>query len=114
MLLTTDRVERRAFELGTGWTLAPEGACRGDVCVPLAADGVGDAGVDVASIADRLGMPIVRHSGALAALGPATFGGHALATATAPDLVLPDLEGRPFDLASLRGEKVVLVAWSPY
>ncbi len=117
MLLTTDRVERRAFERGTGWKLEPEGACRGDVCVPLPGllgDPKGDDEVDVASIAERLGMPIVRHSDALAALGPATTGGNALATATAPDLVLPDFEGRPFDLASLRGEKVVLVAWSPY
>ncbi len=114
MLLTTDRVDRRAFELGTGWTLEPEGACRGDVCVPLTSDAVGNDGVDIASIADRLGMPIVRHSDALAALGPATFGGNALATAQAPDLVLPDLEGRSFDLSSLRGQKVVLVAWSPY
>ena len=114
MLLTTDRVDRRAFELGTGWTLEPEGACRGEVCVPLPSDAVGDDGVDVAGIADRLGMPIVRHSNDLAALGPSTFGGTVLPTADAPELVLPDLDGKPFDLASLRGQKVVLVAWSPY
>jgi hypothetical protein len=59
-------------------------------------------------------MPIVRHSDELAALGPATFGGKALATAEVPELVLPDLEGSSFDLRSLRGQKVVLVAWSPY
>ncbi len=114
MLLTTDRVDRRAFERGTGWALEPKGACRGDVCVPLESDAVSDDRVDVASIADRLGMPIVRHSDALASLGPATHGGNALATALAPDLVLPDLDGQPFDLSSLRGQKVVLVAWSPY
>jgi hypothetical protein len=114
MLLTTDRVDRHAFERGTGWKLEPRGACRGDVCVPLASDALGDDLVDLASIADRLGMPIIRHSEALASLGPATLGGKALATAEAPDLVLPDLEGRPFDLSSLRGQKVVLVAWSPY
>ena len=113
-MLLTGRLDREAFERGTGWALRPQGACRGDVCVPLPDDAVSDARVDVASIADRLGMPIVRHSTALAALGPATFGGNALATAAAPDLVLPDLEGRAFDLASLRGQKVVLVAWSPY
>ena len=116
MLLTTDTPDRGAFERGTGWALRPEGACRGKVCVPLP-DGGGlrdDGTVDVASVADRLGMPIVRHSSALAALGPASHGGHVLATAVAPALTLPDLEGRPFDLSSLRGQKVVLVAWSPY
>lgn len=114
MLITNQTVERAAFERGTGWALRPEGACRGQVCAPLGAGAVRGDAVDVAVVAERLGMPIVRHSAALAALGPATFGGRALATALAPQLVLPDLEGRPFDLASLRGRKVCLVAWSPY
>ena len=113
MLLTTDRVGIPDFERGTGWALRPEGACRGDVCVPLERVPEGDD-VDVAKLAEPLGMPIVRHSDDLAALGPATFGGKALATAEAPELVLPDLEGKAFDLRSLRGQKVVLVAWSPY
>lgn len=114
MLWTTGRVDRDAFEAGSGWTLKPEGACRAELCVPLPDGAVVGDEVDVEVLAERLGMPIVRHSETLAAIGPATHGGHALPSATAPELVLPDLEGRPFDLASLRGEKVVLVAWSPY
>ena len=42
------------------------------------------------------------------------IGGQALATVTAPELVLPDVDGNLFDLRSLLGKKVVLVAWSPY
>ncbi len=114
MLLTTDRVSREDFERGTGWILKREGACRGEVCVPLPDGAVADDKVDVTAVSERLGMPIARHSGELASLGPATFGGTVLTTADAPELVLPDLEGQPFDLASLRGQKVVLVAWSPY
>ena len=113
MLLTSDHVEVSAFERDTGWTLKPEGACRGDVCVPLGSPPSGDR-IEVAPLAETLGMPIVRHADDLAALGPATFGGRALTTAEAPALVLPDLDGKPFDLRSLRGQKVVLVAWSPY
>ena len=113
MLLTTDRTSIEDFERGTGWALRPEGACRGEVCVPL--EGIELGGdIDVAKLAEKLGMPIVRHSENLAAVGPATFGGKVLATAAAPDLVLPDLDGNEFDLRSLRGQKVVLVAWSPY
>ena len=114
MLLTTDRVDREAFEHDTGWALRPQGACRGDACVPLPGTALRDDAVDVSQIAERLGMPIVRHSEKLASLGPATFGGRVLASATDTELTLPDLEGKPFDLRSLRGQKVVLVAWSPY
>ncbi len=114
MLLMTDKLDREAFERGTAWALRPESACRGDVCVPLTEGANIQDAVDVELIAGRLGMPIVRHSDTLAALGPATFGGSVLTTAEAPELILADLEGNPFDLASLRGQKVVLVAWSPY
>ncbi len=114
MLLMTNRLDRESFERGTGWALRPEGACRGDVCVSLPGGAVRPDAVAVEQVAERLGMPLVRHSDALASLGPATFGGNALLTSEAPELILPDLEGQPFDLASLRGQKVVLVAWSPY
>ena len=114
MLLTSDSVKVEEFQRGTGWALRPEGACRGDVCVPLGGDVTADANLDVAQLAEKLGMPIVRHSADLAALGPATFGGKVLATAEAPELILPDFDGNDFDLRSLRGQKVVLVAWSPY
>jgi len=101
------------FERGTGWAIRPEGACRGDVCVPLKTR-TGGGDLDVAAVASELGMPIVRHSPDLAALGPASLGGRALTSAEAPELVLPDFDGEEFDLRSLRGQKVVLVAWSPY
>ena len=41
-------------------------------------------------------------------------GERALLSAQMPDLVLPDLEGEPFDIASLRGSKVLLVAWASW
>jgi len=113
MLFETDEVGREEFERATGWSLRPEGACRGEVCVPLGDVATGER-VSATQLADKLGMPIVRHSDSLAAVGPATFGGSALASAEAPDLVLPDMQGKPFDLRSLRGQKVVVVAWSPY
>ncbi|HIF92721.1 MAG: hypothetical protein ABGX04_16750 [Myxococcales bacterium] len=113
MLITQTRIPKADFERGTGWSIRPEGACRGDVCVPLS-DGLTGNDVDVAGLANALGMSIVRHSRDLAALGPASLGGRALSSAEAPDLVLPDFAGNEFDLCSLRGQKVVMVAWSPY
>jgi hypothetical protein len=94
----------------TGWQIKPEGACLGELCVPL-----GGGAFELTAVAERLGMPLVqdRESGVWA-LGPSSLGGRALVTAQAPDLVLPDLDGKSFRLASLRGQKVVLVAWAPY
>jgi hypothetical protein len=60
-------------------------------------------------------MPLVHDEGAgLWALGPETLSGHALPSAEAPELVLPTIDGEEFRLSSLRGEKVLLVAWAPY
>ena len=113
MILDRLYVTKVDFERSTGWTLKPEGACRGDVCVPLPDSGGED--VDVVAVADRLGMPLIHDEAeGLWALGPASLSGHALATAEAPDLELPDLAGDMFRLRSLRGQKVLLVAWAPY
>lgn len=112
MILGRLETTAEEFERGTGWALKPQGACRGQLCVPLTGEAPG-ATVDVGKVAEALGMPVVEGGGAYA-LGPATVGGRALATATAPDLALPDLDGRPFTLSSLRGQKVLLVAWAPW
>lgn len=113
MLLRSLQVSKEAFEAGTGWTLKPEGACRGDVCIPLSRP-AGDT-VDVAQVARDMAMPLVAADGHdLWALGPAAIGSRALATAEAPDLQLPDLDGKTFSLSSLRGQKVLLYAWAPY
>ena len=47
VLLERLRVPLSEFESASGWSLKPQGACRGDVCVPLPADAVQDGVVDV-------------------------------------------------------------------
>jgi hypothetical protein len=113
MLLESLTIDRAAFEAGTGWTLKPEGACKGDVCIPLSrAPG---PTVDVAQLAQEMGLPLAAEpSRGLYALGPESIGARALTTAEAPELRLEDLSGREFRLSSLRGQKVLLYAWAPY
>jgi len=85
MLLRSLSIPKSEFEAGTGWQLKPEGACQGAVCIPLlqpAADPV-----DVVRVAADIGMPLVaapEHG--LWALGPASIGSRALASAQAPDV----------------------------
>jgi hypothetical protein len=113
MLLRSLQIPRADFEAGTGWVLKPEGACKGEVCIPLPTT-VADT-VDVAELATAIGLPVVEHAeSGLWALGPASAGSRALTTAAAGDLALPDLEGNTFHLSSLRGQKVLVYAWAPY
>jgi hypothetical protein len=110
MLLDRLDISPAEFHRLTGWEIKVEGACKGDTCVPLQS-----ADFDLAQTADRLGMALVADQREqLWALGPETLSGRALATADASDFALPDLDGNEFHLSSLRGQKVVLVAWAPY
>jgi hypothetical protein len=116
MILTSPGAELGELEHRTGWAIKPEGACKGEVCVPLPAGAVVDGTVDVRVLGDRLGMPLVHDEAhGLWALGPeSAVTGRALTTARAPALELPDLDGNPFSLASLLGQKVLLVAWASW
>lgn len=109
-------IDAAAFEARTGWAVKPEGACKGDICVPLPDDARGDGGrLDAPVLAGKLGMPLLHDEAHdLWALGPAAVSGRALDTAVAPDLELPDVDGNPFKLSSLHGKKVLLIAWASW
>lgn len=113
MILESLEIDRASFEARTGWSIKPQGACKGEMCVPLPGD-PGSPTLDARVLAERMGMPLVhdeRHG--LWALGPETMG-RALASAESPAIVLPDRNGEPFDLSSLRGQKVMLLAWASW
>ncbi len=112
MILETLEVDAATLEARTGWVIKPEGACKGDRCVPLPAHD-GDM-IDVRMLAERLGMPLIEDTASgLWSLGPEA-GGRALTSVEAPDLTLPDVDGNDFHLRSLRGKKVLLVAWASW
>lgn len=93
-----------------GWELKPEGACRGDMCVPLGSAATLD------EVAERLGMASVTDDASgRTALGPASVGGRALSSVQAPDLELPLVLGDGvWRLADQRGRRTVIVAWAPW
>jgi hypothetical protein len=112
VIFTSSSVPVAEFERVTGWLAKPEGLCRAQRCVPFrAAD---TATVELSAAAEALAMPLVHDTDhGLWALG-AEAGGRALRSAIAPDLELPDFRGGSFRLASLRGTKVLLVAWASW
>jgi len=116
--MTTDRLDLTVdeFEWMTGWEIKPEGACQHEVCVPLPPlDRDAEGRIDVTVVAEQLGMPIAHDEvHGLWALGPRSGDRRVLDSARMPELVLPGFDGGAFDVASLRGRKVVLMAWSSW
>ena len=90
--------------------------CRDDLCVPLPASAVGTNEVDLAAFWKKLGGPVV--SGATRdvwALGaPPEERNAALEGLEAPDFTLPDVDGTPRKLSTLRGKKVFLATWASW
>jgi hypothetical protein len=101
-----------------GWELRPEGLCRGDVCVPVRdrAMLVDDDGISLAALARVLDRPLaVDVDEGVAVLGASAAGRAArLASREAPDLTLPDLDGRLHSLRDQRGKKTLLIAWASW
>lgn len=110
----------RDTETATGWTLKPEGFCKGDICVPVpparVAEFVGDDEVNVAALWRLMGLPYARDaSGETWALGTsAAERSSQLQSLQAPDFSLPDLEGNIHSLDAQRGRKVLLVSWASW
>ena len=114
----TVRLAREALARATGWTLKPEGLCRGALCVPLRPGAAleGAEGVDLAGVAAALGRPLALDPAERAAYLGVGAGerARALAALEAPDFTLPDLDGRLHSLREHRGKKVLLVAYASW
>ncbi len=112
MILEKLEVGPEEFAQRTGWAINPEGACKGEVCISLPAS-TGPT-LDVRMLAERLRMPLIRDEAhGLWCLGPEAEG-KVLPAARAPELCLPEWRGGVFRLSSLRGMKVLLLAWASW
>lgn len=107
-------------KVATGWSMKPEGLCRGDLCVPVppssSAGYVMDDTINIAAFWRRMGRPIVHDAaGDVWVLGTSTAERRAsLRSLEAPDFALPDLNGKTRTLSEQRGKKVLLVAWASW
>lgn len=104
-----------AFEEATGWSVKPEGFCRGKVCIP-AGGAVADGTVDLEAYAMLTSRPLIVDARACAiSLGTAAEDrGHELGSLDAPDFTLPDLDGTLHSLSDYRGKKVLLAAYASW
>src|SRR5260221_11223888 len=97
MILKTLFVDAKELERRTGWVMKPEGACKGELCVPLPTR-TGTSQVDARVLAQRLSMPLLHdEEHKVWCLGPES-GARVLSSAVLPIIGFHDLEGNPFAL----------------
>jgi hypothetical protein len=107
-------IDAGEFRTATGWSLKPEGFCRGDTCVPVpsgrAHELVAGGAVNAAAFWGRMGYPVVHDAARRVwVLGTgAADRSTSLQSLEAPDFNLPDLCGRTRTLSEHRGKKVLL------
>jgi hypothetical protein len=111
------------LERSTGWTVKPEGLCRGEVCVPVPAGRATDwldgepRRLDFAAFAAHLGHAVARDEARQVwSFGPPADRGAVSASGpvVAPELRLPDLDGTLHSLSDYRGKKILLYAWASW
>jgi peroxiredoxin len=111
-------VDAGALPDALGWTLQPEGLCRGDACVPVLDRRTLQVGerVDLVAAADALGRPTVVDAGArvVAVALDREHRRAALESLTAPDVTLRDLDGEEHALSDWQGRKRLLHAFSSW
>lgn len=104
----------------SGWELKPEGACKGERCVPIPqgreAEFVDGGRFNLAGFARYLGQPVLHDAptGTWAIGEGAETRSSALRSLQAPDFTLPDLDGRMHSLSDYRGRKVFLASWASW
>ena len=109
-------VDAADLSRATGWTLKPEGLCKGEVCVPLLGREVAtdDGRIDLVAWAAALRLPLaVDEAGAVAAVVPAAQTVPAVG-GPAPDVELPDVNGQLVSFSRFTGRKRVLLAWASW
>jgi hypothetical protein len=111
------------LERSTGWAAKPEGLCQGDRCVPVTparrAAWFDEPArrFDVAAFAAYLGHPVAHDAErGIWAFGPRADRDTAGASGSiaAPELRLPDLDGKLHALSDYRGRKVLLYSWASW
>ena len=101
----------------SGWEITPEGACKGDECVPLPGiDATADGTFDVRTRSpERMGMPVVSDEQHGAYDQWAHDRPNTCSTRRAArQIELHDFAGNAFDVASPAGQEGLLLAWASW
>jgi len=99
-----------------GFEIKPQGACRADICIPIPRGMMKGNTFNLTAFAQRVGQkfiadPVTR----VWSFGeiPVVQGAY-VESRIAPDVTVPDRQGRPVRLSQFRGKKVLLVTWASW
>ncbi len=104
----------------TGWQLKPEGACLGELCVPLPRgredEFQRDGWFNIGALAEYLSQPVAHdaETGTWSIGEAAQDRAAALESLEAPDFTLRDFRGVEHQLQDYRGKKIFLVSWASW
>ena len=106
----------------TGWQMKPQGACLGELCVPLPEDKrsewIADADdwvwLNYSDFAAMIGQKYVRDGDVWSLGSVPAVRQVGLECGVAPDFEVTERNGNTLRLSDLRGHKVVLFTWSSW
>jgi hypothetical protein len=107
-------IEARDLPRLGGFELTADGACRGDLCIPLPAGSIRNSLLNFSAFAAAAGHAVVAEPAERiwSVSGRSTSG--AMTSRLAPDIEVPDRLGRPVHLAGFRGRKALVITWASW
>ena len=94
--------------------LKPQGACRADMCIPVAKELKSGPWFNLSGFARRLHQATVNDAGVWSFSEIPAVRGDFYRSRIAPDFAVPDRKGRVVHLADFRGKKVLVVTWASW
>jgi len=94
--------------------LKPEGACRADMCIPVAKSLKSGEWFNLSGFARKLGETVVADSGVWSFGEIPVVRGSFYNSRMAPDFAAPDRKGRVVHLSDFRGKKVLVITWASW
>ena len=94
--------------------LKPQGACRADMCIPVAKTLKNGPWFNLTGFSRKLGQAYVTDSGVWSFGDIPVMRGSFYSSRIAPDFAVPDRTGKLVHLSDFRGKKVLVFTWASW
>jgi hypothetical protein len=96
------------------FTVKPQGACRGDMCVPISKTLKSGEWFNLTGFAQKLHQSYVAEDGVWSFGEIPVIRGDYYKSRIAPEFAVPDRHGRVVHLSDFRGKKVLVLTWASW